>query len=212
MPPVLLIFFHPVRATQQLREAPSWLGTFLLIATALVGLRLASHMHLVEATLTALPSTVTESDRGWARSLLDGELLLRCVFLPVRQIAGMGAFALLLYVLCLAFDPPVRARFKQVFALEIHAEVFNLLGACASVAMSLQGAYGNPAGAEMFALLTTTKLFTLWYVIALSAGIPVLFGFTRLKAGLLASTAWIASVLFNAFLLQSVSASMHFRL
>jgi hypothetical protein len=209
MPTLLLIVAQPLRTVRRLQESPRWLGAFLLIAAGFVALRIASQGHLVEATVSALPGTVTEADRNWTRSYLDGELLLRCAFLPLRQIAGMGVFALMLYALCMAFDPPVRARFKQLFALEIHAELFNLLGACASLVTTLLAGNGDPGGPEMFALLTTPKIFTLWYVVVLAAGIWALFGYSRLKAGLLASTAWFVSVLFNAYLLQSVSASMH---
>jgi hypothetical protein len=209
MPTFLLIVTHPLRTVRQLKESPRWLGTFLLIAAGLVALRIASQGHLVEATVSALPATVTEADRDWTRAYLDSELLLRCVFLPLRQIAGMGLFTLMLYALCVAFDPPIRARFKQLFALEIHAELFNLLGACASLVTTLFVGNGDRGSPEMFALLTTPKIFTLWYVVVLAAGILTLFGYSRLKAGLLASTAWFVSVLFNAYLLQSVSASMH---
>jgi hypothetical protein len=209
MPTFLLILVHPIRTARRLQEAPRWLGTFLLIAAGLVALRFASQAHLVEATVSALPATVTEADRNWARSYLDSELLLRCLFLPLRQLAGMGLFAFMLYALCVAFDPPIRARFKQLFALEIHAELFNLLGALVSLVTTLLASNGDPGSPEMFALLTTPKIFTLWYVVVLAAGILTLFGYSRLKAGLLASTAWFVSVLFNAYLLQSVSASMH---
>ncbi len=116
----------------------------------------------------------------------------------------MGVFAFFLFLLCTALGPPVRARFKHVLALEIHAEVFNLVGGILQLAIALAGGAG--------ALLTSTKIFTLWYVVALTAGLAVLFGYSNLKAGLLASTAWIVSVLFNLFLLESVIASMHFQL
>ncbi len=199
-----LIFGHPFRAAEAIRRAPRWLGAFLLIAAGLVALRLAWQSRLVEMTLAALPATATAQEREWAHSLLDNELLLRCVFLPLRQIAGMGSFAFFLYLLCGAFGPPMRARFKQVLALEVHAEIFNLIGGSVSLGLTLLGA-GTP-------LLTSAKIFTLWYVVALTAGVAVLFGFSKTKACLLASTAWIVSVLFNLFLLESVSASMHFRL
>ena len=204
MPALQLIFLHPVRAAEMLQRAPRWLPAFLLVAAGLIALRIAGHSHLVESTLAALPPTATAADRSWARSLLDDELVLRCVFLPVRQAAGMGIFAFFLFVLCTAFGPPVRARFKHVLALEVHAEVFNLLGGFLSLAITLSGADS--------ALLTSAKIFTLWYVAALTAGIAVLFGYSKLKACLLASTAWIVSVLLNLFLLESVSASMHIRL
>jgi len=211
MPTLLLIFLHPVRAAEELRRTPRWLGAFLVIAAGLVALRLASHSHLVESTLAAVPATATAAHLAWARSILDGDLLLRSLFLPLRQVVGMGAFAFFLFLLCTAFDPPVRARFKQVFALEIHAEALNLIGGCISLVIAMAGSDSGTAGVGMFALLTSAKIFTLWYVVALSAGLPVLFGFSRLKAGLLASTAWIVSVLFNLLLLESVSASMHLR-
>jgi hypothetical protein len=202
MPTLLLILLHPFRAAERLRQTPRWLGSFLLVAAGLVALRLAWHSHLVEMTLAALPATAPAEDRVWARSLMDNDLLLRCLFLPLRQVAGMGTFAFFLFVLCTAFAPPVRPRFKQIFALEIHAEIVNVVGACAAFAVTFTG--GNEA------LLTSTKIFTLWYVVALTAGVVVFFGFPKLKAGLLASTAWVVSVLVNIFLLESVSASMHF--
>jgi hypothetical protein len=155
-------------------------------------------------TLASLPVTATAEDREWARSLMGSELLLRSLFLPLRQIAGMGIFAYVLFTLCMAFDPPVRARFKHLLALEVHAEIFNLLGASATLGLALLSS--NEA------LLTSTKIFTLWYVVALTAGIAVFFRFSKGKAFLLASTAWIVSVLFNHFLLESISASMHFHL
>jgi hypothetical protein len=212
MPTLLLIVAHPVRAAENLRQAPRWLGAFLIITLCLVALRLASHSHLVEATLAALPSTATAADRTWAHSILNDELLLRCAILPLRQIAGMGVFAYFLHKLCLAFAPPGRARFTHVFAFEVHAEIFNLMGGCVSLAITLLGIDGNSTGAGMFALLTTPKIFTLWYVGALAAGILTLFGFSKLMAGVLASTAWIVAAVFNALLLQSVSASMHLRM
>jgi hypothetical protein len=207
-----LIFFHPTRAAEGIRRAPHWLAVFLLIATGMVALRLVSHSSLVESTLAALPASATEADRIWARSILDGDLLLRCAVLPLRLLAGMGTFAFFLHQLCAAFDPPVRARFKQVLALEIHAEVLVLLGAWAAFLVIPLTA--GTARTEMVsvALLTSPKIFTLWYVVALAAGITTLFGCSKPKAAVLASTAWIVSVLFNTFLLQSVSASMHFHL
>ncbi len=211
MPTLWLIILHPLRAAEKLRQSPRWLGTFFVIAAGLVVLRLASQSHLVESTLAAFPATATAGDRAWARSVLDGELVLRVVFLPFRQIAGMGAFAFFLFLLCAAFDPPVRARFTQVLALEIHAEVFNLIGGCASLAMTLLGSGGNSDGIGTFALLTSPKIFTLWYVAVLTAGIMALFGFSKLKAGLVTATAWIISALFNLVLLESVSAAMHLR-
>lgn len=177
-----------------------------------MALRWVSHSYIVESTLAALPVAATAMDRSWARSILDNELLLRCAFLPLRQLAGIAAFALVLYWLCTAFDPPVRAHFKQVFALEIHAEVFNMIGAWAAFALTMLGSNGSLSGTCMFALLTSTKIFTLGYVVALTAGLLVLFGFSKLKAGLLASTAWTSVILFNEFLLNAVSASLHFRL
>ena len=199
-----LIILHPFRAAEKLRLTPRWLVAFLLICAAMVTLRIAWYPRLVEMTITSLPATATAEDRDWARTLLNNEALLRCMFIPVRQIAGMGSFAFLLFLLCRALEPPVQARFKQVLALEVHAEIFNLLGAALAVGIALLG--GNEA------LLTSTKIFTLWYVVALTAGIVVLFGFSKFKACLLASTAWVISVLFNLFLLESVSTSMHFRL
>ena len=211
MHPLFLIVAHPVRAAEQLQRTPRWLGAFLAIAAGLVVLRLVSQTHLVEATLAALPPTATSADRAWARSILDNDLLMRCAFLPLRQIAGMGAFALFLYLLCAASGPPVRARFAQVFAFEVHAEVLNLLGGYVSFAVARFVPDAKSAGFGTFALLTSTNIFTLWYVVALTAGILTLFGFSKVKAGLLASAAWIVSALFNDILLQSVSASMHLR-
>ena len=211
MPTLLLVLLHPYRAAERLRRSPRWLGAFLALAGGLVALRWVSHSHLVESTLAALPVTASAVDRSWTRSILDTELLLRCAFLPLRQLAGMAAFALVLYWLCTAFDPPVRARFKQVFALEIHAEVFNMIGGWAAFALTMLASNANLSGTCMLALLTSAKIFTLGYVVALTAGLPVLFGFSKLKAGLLASTAWTSATLFNAFLLQAVSASLHFR-
>ncbi len=203
MRPFLLLPLHPVRAMDELRHTPRWLVAFTVIAAGMLALRLASHSHLVDSTLAALPASATEADKAWARSLLDSELLLRCLAIPLRLFAGMGIFAYFLFMLCIAFDPPVRARFKQVLALEIHAEIINAVGAWVSFAVVMVGS--NPS------LLTSAKFFTLWYVAALAVGVHVVFGYSKLKASLLAATAWIVSVLFNNLLLESVSASMHFR-
>jgi hypothetical protein len=211
MSPLFLIIGHPIRAAEKLRQSPRWLGAFLVVAAGMIALRLASHPRLVEATLAALPKSATIADQSWARSVLDGDLLLRCAFLPLRQIAGMAAFALLLYLLCVVFAPPLRVRFKHVLALEVHAELLNLIGAWWTFVITSLVGDSASASIGVVALLTITKVFTLWYLVALSAGIVTFCGYSKLKGGILAATAWIGSYLFNALLLQSVGASMHLR-
>lgn len=211
MPTLLLIIARPFRAAERLKQEPRWLVAFLLIAAGMVVLRLAWHPQLVQSVVAALPPSATPGDQAWARAVLDEDLFLRCLFLPLRQLAGMAVFAYALFLLCSSLNPPARAHYRQLLALEVHAELFNLFGGWLSWALLLWIGDGNWPENHLISLLTTKEIFTLWYLIAMTIGITVLFGFSRLKAGLLATTAWIVSVLFNTFLLQSVTTSLHLR-
>ncbi len=224
---LLAIIVRPFSTTARLASHPRWLTGFLVLTAVSIGLTVARHPAHVTATLDRLPASVSPQVREAVATVLDRELWPRCTFLPVRLAAGWGTFALLLFYLCRSFIPALSASVVKFWSLEVHAEVTSVLSNLALVLYSLGSAGlarpGHPwhplsvvvlfpPGDDFLVgtLLASINIFTLWYLVVLTAGLSVLCTISRLKALLIAFLAWAISQTFTLGAVKLIQDAMHF--
>jgi hypothetical protein len=226
---LLWIIVRPAEAVARFRERPSWVAPFLVLTVAGIALLICRHPEAARLTLEHLPASATEADHDRVRSILDRELLFRCLFLPVRLLIGWGSFAVLLDLGCRSLLGTRAAGFRHFFALEVHAESVLLLSQIAVMIAQLLGMHtfnGYPqihpiSLAAMVAsrpdfvltsLLGITNIFTLWYLFLLVYGAAVFCG-TRMRRALLPVIAvWLLSVGFDLGVTSLLRDALHLSL
>jgi hypothetical protein len=215
--PLLVRFpFRPSLESGVLKKHPRWFVSFLILSVACVVLFALRYQETVRTTIDHLPQSAGTEERRHAADVVSGERLLRSLFLPVRLFTGWALFALVLFLSCKAFRPPEGIRFTQFLALEIHAELILLLSSVAAILRLPQSgeAWLSSQSTDFIlrTLLTTINLFTLWYIVALTAGVSVLCGFSKRKAFLIVAGVWVISLCLNLGVLNQLSQVFHFAL
>jgi len=220
------IFFRPRFAAAAIKARPRWVLVFALLALLSISIVIATHNQSVQSTLSHFPASATPGDREHVKDILDGELFSKSSFLPIRLLLGWSGFALLLFSLSRSFRPPDQVRFVQVFALEVHAEAIGLLSRLVIFATELiHGAAQTtlppppllgvlsivppPGDFVLFSLLSSINMFTLWYVLVLTAGIHVLCGFAKRKAFLIVTGAWALTLCCDLAVLALLRDAFH---
>lgn len=210
----------------RLKHRPRWLTMFLLLNITLAGVELAMDPVVGEATFARLPPGARAEDRVVLREMLDSQLPLRVAFLPVRNIAGWGLFALCLYYMALAFRPLGPVRFVQVFALEVWAETALTLGSMATVLrewivpgspeqfanappFSLLGLLESSGSIGVDTLMGAVTPFALIYLAVLATGMALLCGFRSGRALLVVLGVWGGTLLLNAAALTALKDLLH---
>lgn len=211
------ILFRPRRAAQTLRAQPRWLGPFLFLALLSAALYVAGSESRIDEVLRHLPPSADEAARAAVRENLRADLWRNTLFLPYRLALGWGGFAALLFASGLAFSRERAIAYRHLLALEIHAELillFPLLLALAGLPIpSLEFILGSGnRGFFADSLLRAANCFTLWYILALSAGMAVLFGFRTRTAFLVVAACWGMTESLNLGVLHLLTRSFHFHL
>ena len=203
---------------------PRWLGAFIILAVASVLILIVEYSFRAHQTASLLPPSAFDVDRLAAEQFLQTELLTRCAFLPVRLFTGWISFALVLYYTCVAFAPAQRIRFKQIFALEVHAEAILVFGTlvAAVYAMLSTPAEGTipivPLSAASFMpginglmllFMNSVNLFQLLYVVALVYGIRQITGFGRVKSAFIVLIVWAVCAFTNIAMIKFVQERVH---
>jgi Yip1 domain len=204
---------RPIEESRILKRSPRWLVPFLILAAASVIILVFAYPDTVRRAVDHLPPSAGAGDRQRAAELLDGELLQRSVFLPLRLIAGWWIFAFLLYQSARAFRPAEGIRLAQFLSLEIHAEgvlvLSSLVIALGVPLPSLALLFPPSSGFLLRTLLATINLFTLWYILVLTAGVSVLCGYSKRKAFLIVAGVWVISTSLNLGVLNQLSVVFH---
>lgn len=203
---------------------PRWLGVFILLALVSILVLVLEYPARAHQTASLLPPTATAEERLSAERILHEELVTRCIFLPVRLFTGWISFALVMYFASLAFSPVERIRFKQILALEVHAETILVLGNLLSASIGLitgsrpWGVALNPQGVAAFVpagdglmvlLLNSINLFQFIYVGALTYGLRNLTAFGKLKSAFIVLLVWGMSLFSNIAMIKFVQERVH---
>ena len=145
------------------------------------------------------------------RRILDGELGVRCAFLPFKLLIGWASFAVVLFYSCKAWGKNQPIRFVQFLSLEVHAESALVLAQIAICVMALFDGSERllliPLGLDRVrtgptsflsrTLLNAVNPFTAWYLVILSSGAARLCGFRRIKAALITLSVHVLNLAFS---------------
>jgi hypothetical protein len=218
---------QPRAVAAQLAAAPRWGTAFLLLAGLTMLLQALSFPAVTSATIAHLPASATPEDQRRIAEFLVDELPYRLAVLPFRLLVGWWATAWLMYACVSLVGTPKPAQITHCFALEVHAEAVRVIAGAATLLLPLvfpawsTGADpAPPLNAAQLAgpgldgrlqlLLTSINFFTLWYVVAIGAGISVLFGVRKRKAFLVAAAVWAASTGFSTTILYLLRKAFSF--
>jgi hypothetical protein len=220
----LLVLIKPLETLRELASKPKWFAAYMMLSVVSIVSYVVIHPFLVQAVLAHLPSTATLQEREVVVQTLKGELPLRCMFLPVRLLIGWAVFGFGLYIICDAFKPPEPVRFAKVFSLEVHAETVNVIANLSALVLPLTG-HSNvgtqaiiPLSAAMVVsvddsvtlfLLNSASVFTVWYIVLLSAGISLQTGFKYTRSLVTVLATWCAYALFTVIVLKLMQNSLH---
>jgi hypothetical protein len=210
------IFFHPRRTADHLRASPRWLGLFLALALLSVVLYGLQSANRIDDVIRHLPPSADLAAQNDVRAALRSDLWRECLFLPFRLALGWGGFACILFLSGRAFTRDRTIRYRHLLALEVHAEAILLIPPILSLlgvpVPSLELAVPQGGGFLLDALLRAANCFTLWYILALSAGMAVLFGFRSRTAFLVVAVSWGMTESLNLGVLNLLTRSFHFHL
>ena len=218
---LLTFLLRPREAVSRLRHHPRWAAVFAFLCAAAIALMGMDHPFSVRETLHMLPPSLSPGDLSRVRELLDRELALRILTLPLRLLIGWGAVAVLLR---LAFAQSRQSRFIHYFALEVHAESLPLLAQVPPLVAQLLGVAGrdhaldflslalfiDPGGDFLLcSLLRSVNLFTLWYLVLLTEGSAVLSESRRRAAVLPVTGVWLLTLGFQLGVTAYLHATLH---
>jgi hypothetical protein len=206
----LRFVIQPGAVAAQLAATPRWGRAFLLLAGLAILLQALLHPAVTAAAVAHLPASATPEDQRQIVCFLAEELPYRLAFLPFRLLLGWWATGWLIFACVSLTGASKPVQIVSCFALEVHAEAVWVLAQAATLIQCLLVPAGKmfailapPLNAAQFAgpgiderlhlLLTSINFFTLWYVLALGAGISVLCGVRKRKAFFVAAAAWAAS-------------------
>jgi hypothetical protein len=208
----------------RIKDKPAWIGMFMVLAIASISILALSYSARTHQMSSLLPSSATMQERATAEQLLMDEEITRCAFLPVRLFTGWLSFTLVLYYTCFAFAPAQRIRVKQMFSLEIHAEIILVLGSLISALISLASTpeigkvaamplsartfYKGDSGL-MILFLNSINVFQLLYVCFLMYGVRLITGFGRVKSVFIVFMVWAICIFSNIAMIKFVQERMH---
>jgi len=214
-------------ALTHLKHRPRWLLMFVVLSALLAGIDLGMQPVVRQASFERLPPGAGEQDRVLLTQMFEEQLPFRLAFLPVRNAAGWGLFALCLYYTALAFRPLEPVRFSQIFALEVWAEGALALGGLATLIRVWIVPSSADPGAPPFSLrdiapplgalepdflLGSLSLFTLLYLAVLTLGVAVICGFRTGRSLVIVVSLWAASQMLNLAVLAALRDLLHLRL
>jgi hypothetical protein len=207
------ILFRPRRAAESLRAQPRWLGPFLLLALLSAVLYALGSEGRIDELIRHLPPSADEAARSQVHENLRADLWRNTLFLPYRLALGWGGFAALLFMSGRALSRERATTYRHVFALETHAELillFPSLLPLAGLPVPSLALVDSPFFAD--SLLRAANCFTLWYILALSAGMAVLFELRTRTAFLVVAVCWGMTESLNIGILHLLTRSFHFHL
>jgi len=196
---------------------------FAALAAGYILLTIFTYSQNIEQTLWNLPPGANATDREVVANQLRAELPVRCAFLPFRLLIGWAAISLVLFNVCKSFAPAGIIRFRQVFAIQIAAEMIPLLGSFGAavyalatdsphfetIPFNLTAIIDPHRSAVLHTLLGSFNLVQLFYVAFLGYGISRLCNFGKAKAMLIVLSVWAVSIWCNALMMQYVAQEMH---
>ncbi|HEV8538388.1 MAG TPA: hypothetical protein VGR15_05620 [Bacteroidota bacterium] len=223
---LLLALVQPQRAAGIIKSNPRWIVQFLILAVLSIILAVLAQPYVVHLTLDRLPSSATAEDKFIVQQALDGELYVRCAFLPIRLLIGWASFALLLFYACKGWRSKESVRFYHLWSLEVTAESVMVLAQAASLIYALTGGGSSfmriPFGLDMVfgpladpvkrMALNSVNIFALGYLYLLTTGISVLYGQSKIKSFFPVLAVWSLSVMFNVGIVSLLRDAFSFRL
>ncbi len=221
---LLLFPVNPRGAARSIQVRPTWWPAVAVLAALTVLTEIIEWPSVIDGVLAHLPSSASEADREWVRSVLANELSLRCLVTPFIAAGIVMLFSGLLHYLGRAQRFVQRPRYPQLIALVAYAAcipvVVDLLTVCFG-AWSGRGAsapslawFAGSWGVNDFvlvALLQAVGLAAVWFTVTLAAGLSVLFACSFRRSLLFAVTAWAMAVLANLWLLRIMVETLHLR-
>jgi hypothetical protein len=217
---------RPARYAESLRERPRWVASFVVVCVLYIVLGLASAGSRASLTAGHLPPAATPAARDATKEMLDGAIVVRSLFLPVRLFAGWSLFALALLYACRAWKSRSGLRFVQVFAAVVYSEIAPLLGAVAALlvagssgADAAQSPPWVPGGLDLLIAthdftaryaLNSVNVFSLAYIALLTVTLSGATGLSRAKSAVSALFAWAAALFVNAAIIHALRSEFQF--
>jgi hypothetical protein len=192
-------------------------------ALAVVGMVLDwfSFGAALETSVTRLPQRGTPEMIQDAAAYLEGRRFINVAFTPIKLGIAVAVFSYVLYLVCSVSRPvslPGRKHFLSVvvwsnWILMIEKASSLLVRSVIGPVNSNAGlAFTQPLGLGIINFSTSdpgllytlnaANVFSVWYLLLVSAGISILCGFGRLKSMLTAATVWLIGVLVSAGLMR----------
>jgi hypothetical protein len=224
MSSLLKIFFQPRIVASTLKQKPRWVFAFCMVAVLSVSLEALQYQLHLRTVVDLLPPSATADDRAAVVQAMNAEAVTRFAFLPVRLLAGWLLYALMLFYASKIAVARESFRIVQMFSLEVHAEAALLLGKFASAIMLFTTSSPNlprftiPFGAvsffhninfSQFAFLNSLNLFSIIYILILTAGVSVMCGFRYDKSVIVVVGVWGLSLLANIGILTVLRNELH---
>ena len=222
------VFGEPSAAFKALKNRPRWLVVFVVISLIAIGSAWAILPFTQEiAHAKMLSSGMDEAQIDRAQEITGKFSFIGLFFAPVALLIKWLLFSGLLYLAAGLLAATEELRFKTVYASVVHAELILVLAGLVNAALLLYfrdvDAIESVAdlqvipglhflladGADNIRLatfLSHINPFTIWYIVVLTSGVSIVAEFSKVKAGMLATTVWLLSVLLQVALIGFSSA------
>lgn len=225
MATLLLMLVHPYAVAERIRQRPSWLMAATCLSFISVAMMIIMRSHVFEMTMSHLPSSATNDDKRMLTSLFDQRLGAELAFLPIRLLAGWVCTALVIFFLQTMWSSHDRMQFQQIFSLEIHAEVFTIVGRIAagfallfsthdlkvilSIPLGLDSILPPSENIITSMFLNSINIFSLGYICVLGIGLSV-FGKLHTAKGCITSLlAWSLTTTLNIAVIALLREKLH---
>ncbi len=213
------IIAEPKAAFQALKEQPSWLGVFLIIAVVSIGVEWAIMPFSEQiAHVKMLESGLDEAQIEQVRSLAERFSIVALFFVPFPLLFKGLIFGGLLYFGIRLLGSTEALGFKHIFAIVAYSELIMVFSSLINAAVvlclkemsdvqasiDLQMIPGlhllfnrQGLGAPILTVLSQITPFFIWYLIVLSLGVGVVADLSRQKSQILVLLVWLADVGFR---------------
>lgn len=214
---VARVFYAPRRAAGEIRDSPNWvfpllLSVFLSLLLSVAVFSRPEWQEALQKALSGAPKTLGELERV---QLLQAMRIMAYGAVIAAVVVGNLFLALLLWGTAVLLEG--RAKFQNVFSLQLHAQLVTVLPQALGLGILLARSGNGPEGAGdllpfslaqllpaqgvaplLRAFASAVDLFSLWYWGLVLLGLPIVAGLPRRKLLAPVVVLWIVGILVRA--------------
>ena len=215
------VFAEPSQAFRALKAETRWFLAFVVVSLIFMGAAWFIIPYMQELSFDRMAASgMAEAQLEQARTMGEKFAFVGLIFVPIQVLLKALVFGAILYFTCRLLGAE-GLEFKLAWATIIHAELILVLAGIINAGLlpvfrdigdvqqvsdltllpGIHYLFGATENVVLSVFLSQINISAIWYVPVLGIGVAVIAGFSKAKAGMVAGSIWLLSIVAQSALM-----------